>query len=164
MSDPNPSLSDGLPGEDPDPTVGPEWYQAIKALGMAIAAAGSNPQEWLENFIKTVILDWIVGGILDAAAFVLGWISFAFERTASILNIGGMLTDPLDLLGDAIVGAIEQLYGGVYSVAVSAGLAAPLAAAFAVTVVLTVLAVVVFAVAKVIPGSDFVEGGLGALR
>lgn len=145
----------------------PGWMEDLKTLGKlssgaitTLATIASDPETW----VRTVISEWIVGGILDFVQYVLGWAIFAFERTASILNIGGILTGPIDLLGTIYVGTIERLYEMVYGVAASAGLAAPLAAAFAVTVVLTVLAVVVFAAAKVIPGSDLVEGGLEALR
>lgn len=140
------------------------WLHNLKPLApiaSGLATIGSNPKEWVYNLIAT----WLVGGILDAATFVLGWVVFAFERTASILlGAAEPLTDPIELLADAIVGAIETLYSAVYGVAASAGLVGPPAAAFAVAVVLTVLAVVAYAVAKVIPGSDLVEGGLGALR
>ena len=121
----------------------------------------SDPKEW----VKTVIAEWVVGGILDAAEIALGWVIFGYEAVRdAILTAIPPLTAPFRILENAVTGVIETVFGAALGVAHMAGLAGPPAAAFAIALLATVLAVVVFALLRVIPGSDALEGGLEALR
>lgn len=143
-------------------------YDSLKKLapfvGTLITVA-SNPRDWLRTFVFDLIAEWVVGGIIDAVTYFLGWIVFAFERTASIiLDVAGPLASPFEILGDAIVGAIETLYSVALGVAHSAGLAGPPAAAFAVALLSALLAVIVFAVWRAFPVTEAIGGGLEALR
>lgn len=142
-----------------------------KLIGVAgtLVTVATNPEQWLRNnavtFVKSVIGEWIVGGILDGVQYVLGWILFGFERTATIiLGVVEPLTSPFTIIGDAIVGGIESMYSVALGVSQTAGLAGPPAAAFAVALVSLFLAAIVYGVLRVIPGSDALEGGLEAIR
>lgn len=133
---------------------------SASAMGTLVTVA-TNPEEWLRGILNR----WVVGGILDAAAFVLGWFLFAYDRMASIIaDAAGPLATPFQIIEDAVVGAIETLYGAAIGVAHSAGLAGPPAAALAVAVVMTVVAALAFGLIRVLPGSDFFEGSLEAVR
>jgi hypothetical protein len=152
--------------------LGISWVTKLKPLTEAtggaittLVAVGSNPEQWLRAHVFKLIAEWLVGQIIDAVQYVLGWVLFGIDRTVSIiLDTAGPLASPFVILGDGIVNAIETLYGAVYGVAASAGLAAPLASAFAVAVLSAVLAALVYGLLRAIPGSDAIEGGLEALR
>lgn len=146
----------------------PEWVKTLRALvplAATIGTTASNPQEWLTAFIKTVVAEWVVGGILDAATYVLGWFIFAYERVRSIiLDAVPPLTAPIRIIESAIVGAVETFYGAILGVAQLAGLAGPPAAAVAIVIMGTLVVGLGYATFRVIPGSDAVEGFTEAFR
>lgn len=158
-----PDDSGGSDGESPL-----SWVWDLKPLlGVVstLTTIATNPKEWLRGHVFQLIAEWIVGTILDGVQYILGWAFFAIERTTSIIVDGlGPLTTPFEVVGNAVVSAIELVYSGAEGAANSAGLAGPPAAAFAFALVVTVLAVVVFAVMKVIPVGEAVEGSVEALR
>ncbi|WP_132060246.1 hypothetical protein [Halorussus amylolyticus] len=135
--------------------------QKLAPIAAGLATIGSDPEAW----VRMLIAEWIVGGIIDAAQYVLGWIFFAIERTTSIIVDGlGPLTTPFEVIGDAIVGAFGLIYEAAEGVANTAGLAGPPAAAFAFALVMTLLAAVVYAVIKAFPVTNGIESGLEVLR
>lgn len=162
MSDPNPGVSDGLPEGSGDGGSGLSKLAELSASSIAtLVAIASDPEKWL----STIINKWVVGGTIDAVAYVLGWIAFAAERTSSIiLDVAGPMASPFGMIEDGVVGLIEAIFGLVIGVANSAGLVGPPAAAFAVVVVSIALAVVVFAVWRVFPATEAIGGGLEAIR
>ncbi|WP_134671728.1 hypothetical protein [Halorussus marinus] len=142
----------------------PTWIFNLKPLVGAVSTLtmiASDPETW----VREIVAEWIVGGILDSVQYALGWAFFAIERTTTIVLDGlGPLATPFEIIGNGAVGAINVVYSAAEGVANAAGLAGPPAAAIAVMAVMTVLAVVAYATLKVIPGSDAVEGGLESLR
>jgi len=142
----------------------PGWLTHLRVLtplATTIAAAGTNPQAWLESFVRTLVAEWVVGGIIEAGAYGLGWLIFAYERTTSILlDAIPVLESPYLMAEDAAVGGIETLFGAARSVAEAAGLAGPPAMLFATLLLVTVVLATGYAVWRLIPGSDAVEGGI----
>ena len=146
----------------------PDWLTDLKPLvsvAGTLVTVATNPEQWLRSHVFSLIAEWIVTKIISMVQYVLGWAFFAFDRTASIiLDVARPLTAPFRILEDALVGAIETVYGVAVGVAHMAGLAGPPAAAFAVALVSAVLAVVVFAVWRAFPVTEALGGGLEALR
>lgn len=146
----------------------PDWLEDLKPLvsvASTLVAVASNPKEWLRTHVFELIAEWVVRQILDAAQYVLGWVFFAADRTATIiLGVAEPLASPFGIVGDAVVGGIEDVYSVPLSLAHSAGLAGPPAAAFAVALVSAMLAVAVFAVWRAFPVTEAIGGGLERLR
>ncbi|QHS17785.1 hypothetical protein GWK26_11865 [haloarchaeon 3A1-DGR] len=111
----------------------------------------SDPREWLLG----ILLPWIVERILEAARYVLGWMVFFYEETASILlTATEPLTAPANIIEGFYVFVIETIFGGLRDMVLSMGLAAPIASAVALVIVLGVFVTIVYASISVIPGSD----------
>lgn len=130
------------------------------AIGTLVTVA-TNPREWVYGLIA----EWLVTQIIDVVQYVLGWVVFGFERTSSIIQgVAGPLASPFGILEDAIVGAIETMYGLALGVAHSVGFAGPPAAAFAVALNSAVLAAVVYALWRAFPATEALGGSLEAIR
>jgi hypothetical protein len=130
-----------------------------------LVTVASNPEQWLRRYVFDLIAEWVVGGILDATQYVLGWFIFAYERTRSILiGVIPQLRAPFTIIENAVVGLIETIFGVAIGVAQTAGLAGPPATAFATVLIGTVLAAISWGAFRVIPGSDFVEGAAEAFQ
>ena len=146
----------------------PSWVSNLKVLlpfTTGLVTLMSNPKEWLEEYVYVLVAEWLVGGILDAAQYTLGWIIFAFELTAeTVLSAAGPLASPFQIISSAMIGVIETIYAAAVGVAHTAGLAGPPAVAFAIALLSAVLAMVAYALIKVIPGSDALEGAVGVFR
>jgi hypothetical protein len=140
-----------------------QWSKLLQLtpfVGTLVTIA-SNPQRWLAKIINV----WVVGGTLEAGAYVLGWLVFASDRTATIIgDVAGPLASPFRIVEDGVVGAIETIYGAALGVAHAAGLAGPPAAAFAVALISAMLAAVVFAVWRAFPATEALGAGLEAIR
>lgn len=151
----------------------PGWINKLRPLAPvagALATVATNPEKWVRNnlvdVIQEVVAEWFVGGILDAAQYVIGWILFVFERTISIIldTVPEPLLTPMEVTTSAVNSAIVGIFDGVRGVAESAGLAGPPAWAFAFLLTSLMLIAVLYAMLKLIPGSDAVEGALEGLR
>jgi hypothetical protein len=146
----------------------PGWLstlQVLVPLASAIAAAGTNPKAWLEDFIFRKVAEWVVGGVINSTQYVLGWLIFAYERTVSILFTAlPPLRAPFSIVEDAVVGVIDSMFGLAVDIAQTAGLAGPPATAFAIVLLGTLIAAVSWAILKAIPGSDLFEGAAEAFR
>lgn len=146
----------------------PKEIRALRVLlplATAIGTAASNPQEWLRGFVQTVVAEWIVGGIIDAAAWVFAKILWAYDYvTGIILDAIPWLTAPIESLENLWIGVVEWIFGAAQGVAHSAGLAGPPAAAVAWGIVMILTIASFYAVVYLIPGSDFVEGALEGVR
>lgn len=157
-----------------DPTQGlrenvlPGWVTDLRVLApvaASLAALVSNPKQWLEDTVRTIIAEWIVGSILDAWTFVLGWVIYAFDQTVSVLLTAvPILEGPFQMGAEAWDSVIELLFGAARDVAREAGLAGPPATALVFVLVGTVTLAVIVGTWKVIPGSDFVEGATGVFK
>lgn len=146
----------------------PDWVTDLRALVPIVGTlttVATNPQEWLRGFIYTLIAEWIVGGIIDAASYVLGWIIFAYERTTRILlDAVPVFESPYLWAESAVVGLIETIFGAARGVATTAGLAGPPAMLFATLLLVTFVLATGYAVFALIPGSDAIEAGIGVFR
>ncbi|QLG62199.1 hypothetical protein [Halorarum salinum] len=135
--------------------------QALAPVVSTLLTIASNPEQW----VRVIIAEWVVGGILDAAAYVLGWAIYAFTTVRNVmLDVAGPIATPYTIVESAAVGGIETLYAGIQGSLEALGIAAPIAAAFTVALLVTILAVTAFAILYLIPGSDAAEGALEALR
>lgn len=133
----------------------------VPFVGTLVTIA-TNPEQWLRQFVFGLIAEWVVGGIIDTAEYILGWVFYTYDVVKdAILGIIPPLTSPFRIVEGAVVGAIAGVYDAAQGVAITVGLAGPPAAAFAIAIVLTMLAVVLVGALRVIPGSDAVEGALG---
>lgn len=144
-----------------------ELLRLVPFVGTLVAVA-SNPVGWassnLADWVRELVANWVVGGVIDATQFVLGWVLFGAERIASIvLEASGPLRSPFTILGDASVSAITGLYAAVRGVAASAGLAGPVASTVAVVVLVSLVLAVGVAVLSVVPGSDAFGAAKGVL-
>lgn len=151
------TLCENIPGI-PDDFC--QLYHLLPVIA-TLTTIASDPEGW----VREIIAEWVVGGIIDAVQYILGWVFFAVEKTTTIiLDALGPLTTPFEIVGDAIVGGFGLIYGAAEGVANMAGLAGPPAAAFAFAVVMTLLAVGLYTVVRAIPGSGGIESGLEVLR
>lgn len=148
-------------GVEIKPKYLPPWVRKLRWLapiGAAIGTASMDPEQWFRNFIQSVIVEWVVGGVLDVWSFVLGWIIFAYERTASILTDAlPFVGQPFRIVGDVIVGTYGLLFDSIQAVVESLGVAAPVAAALTTAILVLIHGAVLVALFRVIPGSDLVE-------
>ncbi|NHN59821.1 MULTISPECIES: hypothetical protein [Halorussus] len=151
----------------------PDWVGDLKTLTTAgsggivgtLVTIATDPRDWLRENVFALIAEWIVNQILDGATYIIGWVVFAFDRIASIiLDALGPVATPFEIIGDAVVGAVETVYGVALAAAHAAGFTGPPAAAFAVALVSAALAAVVFAVWKALPVTEALGGGMEALR
>ncbi|WP_435145920.1 hypothetical protein [Halobaculum sp. P14] len=118
----------------------------------------SNPELW----VKTILRKWVVGGILDAATYVLGWLVFGYEKSTNIiLDAVPILRTPYQLVESAITGAIVTVFGAVRSVVELTGLAGPPAVAVTVVLLVSIVLALGWGLFSVIPGSDAIEDGVG---
>jgi len=141
-----------------------EWVRTLQALAPitgTLVTVATNPKEWLDTFVRTIVAEWFVGGIIDAGAYGLGWLIFAYERTTSILlDAVPVLESPYLMAEDVAVGGIETIFGAARTIAEAAGLAGPPALLFATLLLVTVVLATGYAVWRLIPGSDAIEGGI----
>lgn len=146
----------------------PKEIRALRVLlplATTIGTAASNPQEWLRGFVQTVVAEWFVGGIIEAAAWIFAKILWAYDYvTRIILDAIPWLEAPIESVENLYVGVVEWIFGAAQGVAHSAGLVGPPAAAFAWAIVVLLTVALLYGAVKVLPGSDFVEGGLEGIR
>jgi hypothetical protein len=149
-------------GENP---LIPDELEKLIPVASTLVMVATNPRKWLREYVFELIAEWVVGGVIDATQYVLGWVIFAYERTVSILFTAlPPLRAPFSIVEDAVVGVIDSMFGLAVDIAQTAGLAGPPATAFAIVLLGTLLAAVSWAILKAIPGSDLFEGAAEAFR
>lgn len=141
----------------------PSWIGSLKILvpfAGTLATIAADPEE----YVREIVAEWVVGGVIDATQYVLGWFIFAYERIRRIiLDAIPILTTPTRIVESAVVGLVETIYGAARGVATTAGLAGPPATAAAAGLVVLTTGALLLGLARTIPGSDLVEGTLEGL-
>lgn len=137
----------------------PDWITDLRPLAAVagtLVTVATNPVQFLQGPVLEIVLDAFV---IRPATWVLGYLLQAFGILQDvILDLPPILSRPAVWIGDAIVGAVTGVYGGIRGVLEALGLAAPVASAVAVAVALILVVTIAVAVWKLIPGSDITEG------
>lgn len=142
-----------------DPASLPGWLFDLKKLApiaTTLVTVAKNPIQFLRGPVLEIVIRHF---ILRPAAWVYGYVLQAVDIVQdAILTLPPILKMPILWITDPLIGVINTLYGSVRGVMMSLGLGAPLAGAVAVAIALVVILTIAYAIYKLVPGTDALEG------
>lgn len=129
---------------------------ALLAVSGTLITIATNPVQFLKGPVLTIVLETFV---IKPVAFVYGYILTGVGIVEdAILDLPPILTRPFVWAGDLVTGVIGSIYGSIEGMLRMLGLGAPIAGALAVAIGLVLLFTLIYAVWKLIPGTDTLEG------
>jgi len=130
----------------------PSELLMLVPVASTLVTVATNPVQFLRGPVLEIVLEAL---ILRPAAWVLGYLLEGFAIvTGAVSDVGGIITDPIIIVRDAFLSAVNGAYAVLYGSLTGLGLAAPIATVVTVAIFVAVLVTVLLAVVSVIPGSD----------
>jgi hypothetical protein len=130
----------------------PDELLMLVPVASTLVTVATNPVQFLRGPVLEIVLEAL---ILRPTAWVLEYLLEGFAIvTGAVSDVGEILSDPIIIVRDAFLSAVNGAYAVLYGSLTGLGLAAPVATVATVAVFVVVLVTVLYAAASVIPGSD----------
>lgn len=115
----------------------PRWAQVLGGSAVLGVSFASDPVGW----VRAVVMQWVVGGLLDLAGQAGVLLGDVWRITADVFVLAGVETvRPFSIVGDKLIVLIELVAGVVTDVAAMAGPLGPLVVVVAWAAVAVALA------------------------
>lgn len=116
--------SDG--DDDGDGGVLPSWLKDLKTL-TGVSALGVSLTDDPIGFVRAVVIEWSINGVLAATAELVGTILLAWSQVVdAFVMAGAALLEPFGILGDIVIMVIALVGDIVVAIASIAGPFAPI--------------------------------------